>query len=68
MLVKDILKDIKDVILEDDNNSYGGVEFQGETLSHFLSCILCDRKLGDMTLDELNESLEECGIKKLEVK
>lgn len=68
MLVKDILKDIKDIILEDDETSYGGIEFQGETLSHFLSCILWDRKLGNMTLDELNDSLAECGIKKLEVK
>lgn len=60
-LKNELGKDYKDIELEDDNTEFGGIDFVGETLGHFLDTIEEEPK----TLEELNKILKECGIKEL---
>lgn len=63
-----------DLILEDDDTPTGGVEFQGETLEHFLECDFNDSTTshetfddyyGYLSIEDIDEKLKECGIKTL---
>lgn len=50
-------------VLEDDTTEFGGTSFDGETLNDFLSSVGMSP---DAPMDEINESLIECGIKPIE--
>lgn len=51
----------ENIILEDDNNtSFGGVAFQGETLYDFCEA---DFDPTTTTIEEINVILKKCGIK-----
>ena len=54
--------ELLDVQLEDDESSYGGVSFNGETLRDFMR--ECNIPY-NITLEELNKILFENGIKQL---
>lgn len=58
-LEKELGKDWKDIVLQDDSSSEGGTSFSGETLGEFLNEIDGEEV---KTLDELNKILKECGI------
>jgi len=47
-------------VLEDDTTAVGGISFDGETLNDFLSSVGMSP---DAPMNEINESLIECGIK-----
>jgi hypothetical protein len=47
-------------VLEDDSTEFGGTSFDGQTLNDFLSEI---GMTPDAPMNEINESLIECGIK-----
>lgn len=55
---------IKDIILEDDETSSGGVAFNQERLSDFIS----DLDENELTLEDINKALVECGIKPITLK
>lgn len=48
-------------VLEDDNTPQGGISYQGETLEEFLTEVGINYK--DITLTEVNQLLQENGIK-----
>lgn len=48
-------------VLEDDNTPQGGTSYQGETLEEFLTEAGINSK--DITLTEVNQLLQENGIK-----
>lgn len=50
---------IKDIMLEDDETGSGGVAFNRERLSDFISDL--DKEI--LTLADINKALVECGIK-----
>jgi len=50
---------IEDVMLEDDATHKGGLAFNGERLSDFISDL--DKEV--LTLADINKALVECGIK-----
>ena len=63
-----------DLILEDDDTPTGGVEFQGETLEHFLECDFnngttahetFDDYYSYLSIEDIDEKLKESGIKTL---
>ena len=63
-----------DLILEDDDTPTGGVEFQGETLEHFLECDFnkgttshetFDDYYTYLSIEDIDEKLKESGIKTL---
>lgn len=58
------IKDVLDVVLEDDETPYGGTEFLGETVKDFLNYT---ELTGMDSIDELNTALKECGIKPLTI-
>ena len=47
-------------VLEDDSTELGGTSFDGQTLNDFLSEVGMSP---DAPMNEINESLIECGIK-----
>jgi hypothetical protein len=47
-------------VLKDDETEFGGISFDGQTLNDFLSEIGMSP---DAPMNEINESLIECGIK-----
>ena len=49
------------IVLKDDDNSYGGVSFPGETLKDFLNDV--DINPDSISLKEVDQILKECGIK-----
>lgn len=55
---------IEDIILEDDETSSGGVAFNQERLSDFIS----DLDENELTLEDINKALVECGIKPITLK
>ena len=50
-------------VLEDDNTEFGGISYSGQTLNDFLSEVGMSP---DVPMNEINESLIECGIKPIE--
>lgn len=55
------INDVLKFELEDDNTTYGGVSFLGETVADFI---------GDThywSIEELNKDLVACGIKPIEI-
>lgn len=68
MIPQSILDKVCPIVLEDDVTSEaGGVAFMGETVLDFLLSIdECD--VEDMnTIEDLNEALQECGIKPIKL-
>lgn len=61
---EDKLLIIKDIILEDDETSLGGVAFNQERLSDFIS----DLDENKLTLEDINKALVQCGIKPITLK
>lgn len=55
---------IEDVMLEDDTTHKGGLAFNGERLSDFIS----DLDENELTLEDINKALVECGIKPITLK
>lgn len=47
-------------VLEDDTTEFGGISYSGQTLNDFLSEVGMSP---DVPMNEINESLIECGIK-----
>ena len=58
------IKDVLDVVLEDDETPYGGTEFLGETVRDFIGYT---ELIGMDSVQELNKALKECGIKPLTI-
>ena len=59
-----LIKDVLNVVLQDDDTEYGGVSFSGETVGDFIS----DAGLTqEQPIEELNSVLKECGIKEIEL-
>ena len=59
-----LIKDVLNVVLQDDDTEYGGVSFSGETVADFIS----DAGLTqEQPIEELNSVLKECGIKEIEL-
>lgn len=58
-------KTLRNVALEDDGVSWGGVAFRGETVGDFLDSV---DPYGNqiITIQELNKTLESCGIKTID--
>lgn len=56
------IKDVLNVVLQDDITPYGGTEFSGETVQDFIEYTELDE---NDNINDLNETLEECGIKAL---
>ncbi|WP_300999657.1 hypothetical protein [Lactobacillus taiwanensis] len=54
-------KEILNTELLDDNTLYGGVSFRGETVEDFIA----ECGIDPQSIEDLNESLIECGIKPL---
>lgn len=54
-----------DIELEDDETECGGTAYSGETVGDFVLEILNDEE--DLTIEELNAILVDCGIKEIEV-
>lgn len=54
-----------DIELEDDETECGGTSYSGETVGDFVLEILNDEE--DLTIEELNAILVDCGIKEIEV-
>ena len=50
-------------VLEDDETEFGGISFDGQTLNDFLAEVGMSP---DAPMNEINESLIECGIKPIE--
>lgn len=63
--LKDILKDIKELELEDDGTEYGGASFSYEKVKDILPEFLGEEKLGDRTLNDFNSYLNQIGIKEI---
>lgn len=57
------LTNLLNVTLEDDNTATGGVSFPGQTVRDFLEETGISE---DTSIKELNEALEQCGIKPLQ--
>lgn len=57
------IQNVLDVLLEDDDRSKGGISFTGETVADFVFSSGLDQ---DESLDVLNNSLSQCGIRILE--
>lgn len=56
------VEDLLDYELKDNSSYYGGVSYMGETVKDFLD------ETGlpyDITIDELNNALDECGIERI---
>lgn len=66
---KDTYIDIRTYKLEDDQKLYGGVGFAGYTLGDYFdeTQVPADAWLSQKTLDYLNKSLEESGIKPIPI-
>ena len=62
-LEKEIGKNYRSIVLEDDGTETGGVSFYGETLGDFI-----DEVGSFSTLKELNDALKDCGIKTIKPK
>lgn len=59
-----LIKDVLNVVLQDDDTEYGGAGFSGETVADFIS----DAGLTqEQPIEELNSVLKECGIKEIEL-
>lgn len=59
-----LIKDVLNVVLEDDNTECGGTSFNGETVADFIE----DADLTqEQSVKELNKALKECGIKEIEL-
>jgi len=57
------MKDIfRNIVLEDDNTSFGGTSHAGETLGEFMDEVGLTEK---DTFKTVNNALKECGIKPL---
>lgn len=54
--------ELLDVELEDDESLYGGVSFAGETLRDFMLGLNIPFNI---SLEDLNRELQDCGIKPL---
>lgn len=55
-------KEYKDIELEDDALTTGGIAHQGETLGEFMENDIHEED----SIGELQKSLKECGIKQIE--
>lgn len=60
-----MLKELEDLILEDDDSEFGGVSWEGYTVKDFLEETELLRLKPNLTKEELNSFLEESGIKKI---
>lgn len=59
-----VAQDFKNYVLEDSTSEFGGVSYVGETLDEFME------ELGlpmDTPMIKVNEILEECGIKPINI-
>lgn len=54
--------ELLDVELEDDESPYGGISFMGETLRDFMLGLNIPFNI---SLEDLNRELQDCGIKAL---
>ena len=63
--IRDILKDIKHMKLEDDIAEHGGISFNGETVADILVEFLDGEKLEGKTLNDLNSYLNQIGVKEI---
>lgn len=59
-----LIKDVLNVVLQDDNAEYGGTSFNGETVADFIGEIGLTQ---EQSVKELNKALKECGIKEIEL-
>lgn len=57
-----IINAIRNIELQDDESATGGIAFIGETLGDFMDEVGLDE---NATFEEINHSLEVCGIKKI---
>ena len=57
------VKDVLNVVLEDDNSPYGGIAFESETVDDFMHDAIMLNE--NDYVSELNKLLVECGIKEL---
>ena len=56
-------KDIKSIILKDNESEYGGTEHHNETLGNFIEYRASDNLM--LTIKDINKALKECGIEEL---
>lgn len=56
--------DVLGYVLEDDNTSFGGTAFEGETVEDFIETTLLSK---NNSVEELNEQLVACGIIPIEI-
>ena len=64
------IRDVLDVVLQDDDTPYGGVSFEGETVDDFLFEDINDTDYREITINspvtKLNKILKECGIRPID--
>ena len=58
-----MIKDVLNVVLEDDHSPYGGVAFEGETVNDFMQDDIMLNK--NDYVSELNKILAKCGTEQL---
>lgn len=56
------IKDVLNVKLEDNEQSFGGIDFAGETVKDFIESVGLNE---NMDLNEFNKILCDCGIKEI---
>ena len=61
--LKDLTIDFNQELYDDPTISEGGISYQGETLEHFMDDVGLTK---ETPLDEINKTLQECGIQPID--